>query len=254
MKRSLISLLLCLLSTYPEIVVGADIGDSAGLPYWCDEKARTASGWKSSLQGGMYHYCGGLRHLNNSYKETSPQRRAYALEKAIGEFNYMIANNPGSKDPLLGEVYLNKAAALRLGKKEAEAMRDLYKALELNPKLVQPYTELASIYSGLKQEKKALEIISEGLSHLPDSNGLQRRYNALGGKLPYPAPIGKPLEKILPQSSENIEHPSGKREIAPIVPVVEKSPMPEPVSVAVPQPEISTPKDTKSNPWCRFCP
>jgi len=100
----------------------------------------------------------------------------------------------------------------------------------------------------LKQDKKALETISEGLRHLPDSKGLQRRYKALGGKLPYPAPIGKPLEKVLPQSSEKIEQPSGKHELTKMGSVVPPPPVPMPL------PEISTPEDTKRNPWCRFCP
>lgn len=254
MKHLLMMSMLCWFLPCAQMAGAADTTDYSGLPYWCDEKAREATGWKSTLQGGMYHYCGGLRHLNNSYKTASPQRQAYALEKAIGEFNYMIANNPGSRDPLLGEVYLNKAVALRLGNKEAEAMRDLHKAIELNPKLAQAYIELASIYSKLKQDGKALQLVSEGLRHLPDTKSLRRRYDALGGKPPYPAPIGKPIEQALPQPSEKIEQQSEKREIAPTETTLEKVSAPELAPVPMPQPEKLAPKDAKSNPWCRFCP
>lgn len=249
-KRFPMVAMLCWLLPWAQVAGAADTADYSGLPYWCDEKAREATGWTSTLQGGMYHYCGGLRHLNNSYKATSPQRQGYALEKAIGEFNYMIANNPGSRDPLLGDVYLNRAVALRLGHKEAQAMGDLHKAIELNPKLAQAYTELASIYVRLKQDAKALQLVSDGLRHVPDSKSLQRRYTALGGKLPYPAPIQPPAEQAKPGAQA--EPPPGKPE-TPRDAGPEKTPAPmTPAPVAPSEP--SAPIGSKSNPWCRFCP
>lgn len=247
MKRSPLWLALCLLSTFSEITSGAEGIDNTGLPYWCDEKTRIAYGWKTTLQGGLYHYCGGLTHLNSYYKKTTPYSRSYALEKAIGEFNYMIVNNPGSRDPLLGEVYLNRAVALRLGNKEVDAMQDLQKSLELNPKLSQAYIELATIFTKLKQEKKALQVVSEGLRHLPENKNLQRRYHSLGGKLPYPAPFNQPADEVKPLRDERIEPQSVKSEATT---TREEKPSAAPAT----QQEQTEPKGNKTNPWCRFCP
>ena len=240
--------MLCLIVPYAKYSFGAPTYNSGALPYWCDEKVRETTGWKSGLQGGIYHYCGGLNHLNDYWKKKSPYERQYALERAIGEFNYMIVNNPGSQDPMLGEVYLNKAYALRLGGKKAEAIGALYKAIELNPRLTQAYLELATMLAKLKQEDKALKVVTQGLRYMPGTPSLERRYNTLGGKLPYPDPIQKPAEVV-----DAISVQDKASESSGSAPVVEKANEEK----NKPLPPIENNVDQigeGSNPWCRFCP
>jgi tetratricopeptide (TPR) repeat protein len=63
-----------------------------------------------------------------------------------------------------------------------EAVADFQQALAVNPKMVTAYFAMADYYAELNKKEEALAVIQEGLKHAPDSAGLKRRYQELGGK------------------------------------------------------------------------
>ncbi len=165
---------------------------------WCDDDYRALTKTGSGLKGGDYHFCGGLEALYNIYTIQKPDLRRYALEKAVGEFSYMIANNPKSTHPFLAEVHLYRASALRLQGQTNEAVADFTKAIEINPGLARAYHEFISFLIDIKRHKIALQYATQALRLFPGTPIFQRRYTELGGQLPYPEPISKPNTKGVP--------------------------------------------------------
>ncbi len=246
MKKLRAWIVIFMTAPYTALAIGAD-SDKSMLPFWCDQKARETSNWKSGLRGGIYHYCNGLSRLNAYWKKHSAYEKQYALKEAINEFNYMIVNNQGSKDPMLGEVYMNKAIALRLGGSDVAAISDLHKALEYNPGLPQVYIELTNLYIKLKQNERALEVVSQGLRHLPDTKALQKQYTSLGGKLPYPEAINKSSEEVQKQLPEFAPPQPPNPETKPRQSTEEKQPAPT-------QNDMQKSQEGEKKSWCRFCP
>lgn len=243
--------------------------EMATLPPYCEarlnEKSPNREMWSktigSSTFGSVHHYCFALNFMNRYSRTMGPERGTW-LHFALDNFNYML-KNPDLKSPLVPEIYLNRAIALKFADRDAEAIQDFYKALELGPKQVRAYTGLADFFAAKGLTAKALEVVTEGLRQLPDNKALQRRYTELGGKLPYPEPFAKPEEK-----------PTGESAVAPVESVESKdtTPVAEPSTVTPSLPTDDAPKaapdiplpatrqaqpvgdGAKKNPWCRFCP
>lgn len=203
--------------------------------------------------GHAHHFCQGLNLINRYYKATSAYDRKYYLGASLPEFGYMIKNAEPTSS-LMPEVYLGRGTALwKLGR-NAEAIADFLKASELNPKYPRTYATLVEFYMENKLKAKALDTLTEGLKHIPDSKMLQRRYLELGGKKPFPEPYqseaseepataksGDDAASEKPQETPNIKEAGAKP--APREAEMESAP-------SAPQPVIGTP----DNPWCRFCP
>lgn len=182
------------------------------------------------------HYCEGLGYLNRSYSARSQRERKVMLGTALRGIDYLLAQvKPTSS--LLPEIYLNRGHVLSLQGNNGAAIGDLKRALELNPKLVRAYTISGDVYAKLKQNDKALAVVTEGLRHVPDSAALQRMYKERGGKLPYPEPIAA-APTAAPDAPTQTES-----EAASAPPAAE-------TSDARAKPKIGSP----TNPWCRFCP
>lgn len=134
-----------------------------------------------------HHLCDGIGKLNNYYKAKSPQERKGLLNEAMGNFNYMIQHaKPGFK--LMPDVYWYRSRAYALQDQMGQAVGDLHKAIELDPKQARFYTQAAEYLEKLRQRDEALKLVSEALRHLPDHKGLQVLYGKLGGQQPYPEP------------------------------------------------------------------
>jgi tetratricopeptide (TPR) repeat protein len=228
------------------------------LPVWCDHQIRHSSSWFKYLEPlpGIHHYCGGLNDLNNSHK-LQGQARKTRLHYAFGGFDYMIKNNTTALDhPLVPEIYLNRAVTLRLMGRETQALKDVYKAMELQPKFAKAYYELADFYLKKGLKEKALEVVTKGLRYLPEDKLLQRRYTNYGGKLPYPEPFEKAVEER--PAAEQIEQKATQAE-AKTAPTQEKAAdvvPPSPAQPTAPEiaPAVHAPMGTPKNPYCRFCP
>ncbi len=134
-----------------------------------------------------HHLCDAIGLLNNYYKAKSPQERRGLLNEAMGNLNYMIQHaKPDFK--LLPDVYWYRSRANVLQEQMGQAVGDLRKAIELDPKQARFYTQAAEYLDKLRQRDDALRLVSEGLRHLPGHKGLQDLYDRLGGQQPYPEP------------------------------------------------------------------
>ncbi|MBU4500460.1 MAG: hypothetical protein KKG40_09660, partial [Gammaproteobacteria bacterium] len=135
----------------------------------------------------IHHYCFALNFMNRARGIASVKDRQSTLGAAMTNFNYVLKyTQPGFY--LRSEILMNRGIALSMQHKDGEAMGDLLKAIEIDPKLPRAYATLADMYEKQKNRSKALETVTAGLRHNPDTKSLQRRYTELGGKLPYPAP------------------------------------------------------------------
>lgn len=224
----------------------------ASLPPLCKAKMRAAPGspeyraWEQALGKDWlhtHHYCAGVNFVNRYYRSRSTRDKGFNLKNAQDNLQYLVDHAVPTYS-LMPDVYLNLGVVYSLSNQSAQAIGHFRKAIELNPRQPRAYNAMADYYAKIKQPAKALESVSEGLRHNPDTRSLQRRYTELGGKLPYPAPI-EPQVVADParQPKENAAVPAEQ------APAEQAATPPAPELVASP-PAIGTPK----NPYCRFCP
>lgn len=150
-----------------------------------------------------HHLCHGIGWLESKYpKARTEQDKRYALDRVFGELGYML-NHAKPDFGLMPDVHLYRGIAFTYLKNEGDALKEFLKAIELNPKFSPAYGRTADLYVKLGSKDQALKKITEGLRHLPDNKGLQRKYEQLGGKLPYPDPIaGNEKNIVTGQSNE----------------------------------------------------
>lgn len=225
------------------------------LPPYCAAKLKSRIGsadyasWEKILGKDFvhtHHYCFALNYINRYYRSRSRQDKTFNLQSALNNLDYMVTHAaPGYS--LMPEIYQNRGLVYSLMGRNGEAVRDMRKAIELNPRQVKAYNVLADFYSGSKQANKALETVTEGLRHNPGTRSLQRRYTELGGKLPYPEPVQAMPEAAPPEGA------AGDVVATPPIEAATAASRDEPAAAAsgqVPAPAIGSP----SNPYCRFCP
>jgi tetratricopeptide (TPR) repeat protein len=254
----------------PQVAVAANLSDAElkSLPPYCEARMRRTAQydyWSKTLGPDFihtHHYCSGLGLLNRYYAARTPQQKRYNLEGANGALTYMV-QHASPTFSLMPEVYLYRGQVLALMNKQGEALTDLQKAREMNPRLTKAYTQTADIYDRMKRKPEALAVVTEGLRHVPDSKVLQRIYREHGGMLPYPAPVAAtPAPSANPQeggpeSPAATQEPAVAESAAPaaVTPGASGTPAAatDPAAAAAPAP--ATPKiGSPTNPWCRFCP
>lgn len=226
--------------------------EMGSLPLFCKARFNEGSAeyksWSATLgpdYGHTHHYCAGSNFLNRYYKARTTQAKRFNLNNARTNFEYMVKHASPSYS-LMPDVYLGLGTVHMLSGQAGQAIAAFTKAIELNPRQPRAYNALADYYAKTNQTAKALETVTEGLRHNPDTRSLQRRYTELGGKLPYPAPIEPPQQAASPQESAP---PALEAAPAPNVPTAEVRDTPAPAE-ATPAPAIGSP----TNPYCRFCP
>lgn len=228
------------------------------LPDYCQAKYKLPpgspewKGWQSRIGQNfidLHHYCAGLNFVNRFWGAHSKQDKTFYLQRAMSNFDYMVkAEKPDFA--LRAELYSNRGEVFRLMGRSGEAVKDYSHALEIDPRIVRPYLQLADLHVAGKAPGRALEAITQGLRHVSDSTALQRRYLELGGKKPFPEPIAiQAPEPAAPPPEDVARTSKAVDEAAPAQAAPAAS---EPASAATEaqQPVIGTPK----NPHCRFCP
>jgi tetratricopeptide (TPR) repeat protein len=235
------------------------------LPPYCAPRLLRTPGqyehWREILgqdYDHTHHYCEGLGYLNRSYRARSQQESKDLLRQAEIGIGYLIHQAQPTYS-LMPEAHLNLGLVLSLLGNNGGAIKELNKALELNPNLLRAYILASDIYIEMKQKNEALTMISEGLRHVPDSNVLRRMYKEQGGKLPYPEPINRSAEtRTLPGQARG-EGETAKRESEPQDPAQRAAGTSAPDATASGgRSDAETPATPKigspTNPWCRFCP
>jgi tetratricopeptide (TPR) repeat protein len=238
---------------------GPTEAELSGLPPFCAVKMRAMHGdpeaprigesMIGSQFGNAHHYCFGLNYLNRYNRAPYAPGAKSNLAIARGDLNYMV-EHLHTNSSLAGESYLYLGIVNSLLKNDAEALLDLMQAVSRNPRLVKAHLTLADYYSERKQQAKALEVVTEGLRHVPDSKPLKRRYQELGGKLPYPEPLVVSPEPVAkaekPAEDVNANNPTNQ----PVTELSKKMDLP----VEKARDKEDAVKGTPKNPYCRFCP
>lgn len=254
--RALFTLLFLAAGTSPALAVDTTSKpnpvEMMRLPPYCQVKfsAPTSSAewkaWRAQIGENfidLHHYCAGLNFMNRYWSARSARDRSFYLERALGNFDYMVkAEKPDFA--LRVELYSQRGAVNKLLRKPGEAIKDFNTARSIDPRAVKPYLQLADLYVTTKAPARALETLTEGLRHVPDSKALQRRYLELGGKRPFPDPIVAKAAEPRPEQAESAG-PAAEPATA-----VEAGPVPAPAGSTAAPAAIGTPK----NPYCRFCP
>lgn len=249
---------------------GATAEELKMMPPLCTGKANNGSPeniyWKNILGEDfqhVHHYCRGLVLITRSYKKRDKKERMDTLYQAVREFDYMLMQAKPDFS-LMPEIHLNRGIALNL-RKDASAITEFNKAIELNPHLTQAYTTLANIYITNGNKKKALEIIISGLKSNPGIKSLQRKYVELGGKEPFPSTdnlIANKLDneltpnetKALTQEHQHITpNDNNQGSLTPQHQIEKTTPPTAAVAIQPTESIAHSPKNSK-NPYCRFCP
>lgn len=213
-----------------------------GSPEWLGWRDRIGENWND-----LHHYCAGLNYVNRYWRASDKRDKGFYLQRAMGGFDYLVkAQKPDFA--LRAEMYANRGEVFKLMGKPGEAAKDFNQALSIDPRMVRPYLQLADLYVAGKSPNRALETVTEGLRHVPDSTALQRRYLELGGQKPFPDPVVTKADEPVPAQPEApASEPGGLAQPVEADAVESK---PEPNAQTDASPAIGTPK----NPYCRFCP
>ena len=223
------------------------------LPPFCEAKLNNNSPnkaqWSRTLGRifqSIHHYCFALNFVNRSYGMTGKDRGS-TLHFALDNYNYML-KDPSNTHWLIPEILVNRGIALKLSGRDADALKDFYSALKLNPKYALAYAKIAEHFVAIGDKKNALEVVSQGLRYLPDAKFLQRRYRELGGALPYPEPLADNVEDTqtkVEAEDAAVDNPQTERS--------DRKPDEPDAADSADDEIVETPIGTKKNPWCRFC-
>ncbi len=197
----------------------------------------------------FHHYCWGEVAQNRYYREVSAQKKLDLAQYAASSYKYVI-DHPEylpSGWPYMAKVQTDYGNALLLSKNAPAAAVAFQTALGLDPRTLKAYTGLADLLAGSGAKAKALELVTESLRYFPGSKPLVRRYNELGGKMPYPTPYPQPVlkEAVRETPPENSNATNGASTEAHKADTVKAVPSDPPKQIE--------PTPRKDNPYCRFC-
>lgn len=155
------------------------------LPPYCvakfDGTKEQRRAWAQRLGRGfqdIHHFCAGMNFLRRANRAPTNEVRRFNLKRTVTNMNYMIDHSPPDF-VLMPAVYLYKGRALEgLGRMGAAAAA-FGKAIALRPDYVPPYVELSAIFHKTGDEKKAEQVLRDGLKHKPGSRILRRRLSEL---------------------------------------------------------------------------
>jgi tetratricopeptide (TPR) repeat protein len=233
--------------------------EMAALPAYCTAKfneganPEAAKVWRENMGSNfthIHHYCAGLNFVNRARGMASDKDKLGTLGAAMTNFDYILQYTQADFY-LRPEVLMNRGIALSMLHRDGEAIGELLKSIELDPKQPRAYVTLADLYEKQKNRSKALDTVTAGLRHNPDTKSLQRRYTELGGKLPYPAPVqpAAAADSTAPATVTPTPagaDPAGSAAGASATATPTVTPAVDPAAA----PKIGSPK----NPYCRFCP
>lgn len=220
-------------------------------PAWSDFARTPQEELLCKSMGILNHECDCVRFVNRAYASMNDKVRfKFNLGEALGGCNYHLAHQPET-DPWHPTAYLQIGIIQQLLGNQVESLSSLNKALQLNPKLEQAYSEMANAYLKFNNKDSALKTITEGLRWLPDSNALKRRYQKLGGALPYPTPHAQAIKPTQPATPERAtsKAPDGAGSAKPAASGATQTASGNPPGEVSPPTAIGS----STNPWCRFC-
>ena len=207
----------------------------------------------------FHHYCWALNAENIADRMTNEYLKKSKLAYALGDYKYFL-DRATPDFPFLPDVYTSRARVFFKLKRNAEAVSDLRKAIELKPGYAAAYSQLSEYYQRTGDRKDAIKTLEDGLSNNRDPGitayfiGRLKDLGSIykgtpGSALPKEAEpgLGNKPEDQAEATNSAADKPSSSDE---------QTKMPEANSSASSVPKKNTPADkpAQSNPYCRFCP
>lgn len=150
--------------------------------YGYNQKNPNVKKWMGILgpnYGDIHHYCKGMVLISRADK--NPNAYSWLLQRAIGNFDYIIAAaKPGFI--LLPEILVKRGEVNERLNQKAEAIADYYNAIKANKSYSHPYARLSRLFMKSNDKVKAREILEEGLKHAPTSKLLKRKLDKLNAQ------------------------------------------------------------------------
>lgn len=205
----------------------------------------------------FHHRCWAMISKQRSFAAYSPKSRLKYSPKWYAklfhdDMNYIFKVAPSNWKYMPQMLYEDGDMYL-IERDYGNASKNAIRAIGLDPQYSRSYELLADTYSQMGNKKKALEATTEGLKHDPTSKRLIRRHVELGGTPPVVA--AQPAA----EESTAIESPLAPIEPTPIAEPVKtpaavvEAPATGPQEVQAAPPTVAPPQ-SKTNPYCRFCP
>jgi hypothetical protein len=234
------------------------------LPTYCQAKwdktqFKDHASWAQSMGEptwrSLHHYCYALNWINR-YNRCRGNDCGYLHHLALNDFGYVL-KNPSTESWITPEMYVNRGMAFKMVHRNNEALKDFYRAIQLNPKYSKAYHEIATYFTGLKQNEKALEIVKKGLAQSPQDKSLLKLYQRLDGNLSDLPPFQAATDVTQGKTKESNQStvpatllPNAKEE------TTNKSALNNEVSNGSVNPVQTkpSPAGVTKNPYCRFCP
>lgn len=204
----------------------------------------------------IHHYCDGLKAMIRVDKNRVES--SHWLHLAIQSFRTAAQRKDWSSCSLRPEAYMNLGKALLRksrsgGTSAAEGVANLMKAIELKPDYIPAYYALSYYYSDSGNKEKALDVVEDGLRHVPESEGLLQRFKKLGGKTP-PTPLVTAPKSASSGVAKGSSPAQQSQNPAKDTTVQSSEKESSSSQNKTPGQDASQNIGSPSNPWCRFCP
>lgn len=140
----------------------------------------------------MHHYCNGMMQLRRASFARMAER-GYLYDVAANEIGYVLKACNDASFVMLPELYSRLGDIELLRNRPTAALTAYEAARKAKPSYVPAYKGWAEYLQKTKLTAQALALVSEGLSHAPDSPELLRMYQQLGGDMKsLPKPVAPP--------------------------------------------------------------
>jgi len=176
---------------------GGTLAEQALLPRFCVVKLKddnsTAEAKSFISQFGfanwlhIHHYCYALNYLSRANSVGKAKERDYLRSRAAADYRYVLSK-------ARPDFWMRPQLLVELGriyvqlKEPGKAIPLFNEAITANRSYLPAYVALLAQLRGTNASGAALDVATEGLRHIPDSEALRKAYLELGGKEPFPAP------------------------------------------------------------------
>lgn len=198
----------------------------------------------------FHHYCWGKLEKLRYFSAKNVEQRNYQIKRWRGEMGFIIDWTSKHQIDWQYTYLIHKeiAESYLYDKNYPKVISEAELSLKQNRDFAGAYILISDAYIEIKNNAKALEYVTEGLTYNPDSKALKSRYKALGGKLPYPqqpAPTATAPEKTQPAAIT----------LTPSPEQLDSTEKPlQPLQTNIDKPDTQLDTKPAGNPYCRFCP
>jgi len=113
-----------------------------------------------------HHYCWGLIDMRRAASQ--PEKESFHLNRAIGNFDYVIRNSSQSF-PMLPEVYLRLGMVFRIQGRHGDAASAFTGAIRAKSTYTPAFSALIDLYVDLEDLTGARNVLDWGLREAPNS-------------------------------------------------------------------------------------